>query len=216
MMRGGRGINVPIHNLTDLVGVALLALLLLLVMWWMLGGGPLQALFTLLSAPEMATMLKVEVGLAGAAELIALADPFTVKENAIPSRAAELVQDACEALLKQRERWRLGGLQLVRVKEADAAAAWEGEWRRISESSGANSGEGDAGPALLVTLIALVSHRSMRLPDRVTSETIASVLRGLTRIEPRYLSAFAAVRRPEVGLGTVGELRELNPSLSPI
>ena len=184
-MRGR--INVPLHSINDVIVVALLIVALFSIAGWLLSGRTMTDLTDLLRPKAMATLLEIEIVLAGAGELSAA---LPVKENAVPSFALDLAQRVGDLLLAHRDAWRAVALRCAKVPELEAAAAWNAAWQRAQLPAAA------AGEALVVKVVVLISGRTIQAPKQVTAETLTALLRGLAAIDPAHLGAFAAVCAP--------------------
>ncbi|MFI5268930.1 MAG: hypothetical protein ACHQ7M_16260 [Chloroflexota bacterium] len=184
-MRGR--INVPLNSINDVIVVALLLVVLFSVAAWLWSGGAFADLADLLRPKAMATLLEIEIALAGAGDLAAV---LPVKENAVPSAALELAQRVSDLLLARRDTWCRGAFHCSKVPELEAAAAWNAAWQRAQPPAT------EAGETVIVKLVVLISGRTIQPPKQVTGETLAALLRGLPAIGVSYIAAFAAVCVP--------------------
>jgi len=219
-MRGVRVSVPPLHGLGDVIGLCLLLVALLFVVRWLLGGSPLQDLAGFLSPPAMATLLEIEVGLAATEGVRQAVDSnLPVVEKVSPSAAVALAQDTGTMLLAQREWWRFGSLRCARIRESDGLATWDAACRRAQtriqpagETGG--SGNGQSQGVLVVTLVSLVTGRSVRTPGHVAADEVAHFVKGMGLLEPRYLAAFGAISSPDTALLSEPELHATYPELA--
>lgn len=186
-MRGR--INIPLHSVNDVVVVALLAAGLFAVAGWVLSGRTLTDFADLLRPRASATLLEIELVLAGAAAAV-LAGTLPLKESAVPSVATEAARNTTSLLLGQRELWRFSVLRCTRVRELAGAAAWNAAWY-AAQPAGTEKGE-----LVMVRIVVLLLGGGFRPPRQLGAEEIAGVLRGVAAVRVPFLAAFGAVCLP--------------------
>jgi hypothetical protein len=191
MFRGGaRNITLPpLHGIGDVIGLLLLLLALFCLASWLWGGSPLQVLGKLLNPPALATIIELQLVLSGLSDDAReeLHCRLPAKEKASPSAALAIAERTAEELVELRDRWVLGGLRAAQVREQLSLSAWEAGYQKAQERQSLGS-EG-----ILVTVLALVIGRSLRLPKTIDADGLSHVLKGLGLLDPRHMAACAVV-----------------------
>lgn len=223
MMRGARSITIPpLHNFGDVLGLLLFALLLLFVIMAVFDSGPLPALFRLLSAPNLVTLLELQVGLVATPELCAeLGASLPVQENAARSIAVDLARDVSNLLLRHRSSWQSVALRARQVRDTDSLRAWNQAWQLAGRETTASDapehpGEAGVGSELVVTILVLITNRSPKMPKRLTVEALALLLNRLASLDFQLMGGFAALYAPGRGAMSSDEVHADYPRLLPI
>ena len=194
MLRGGRGVTLPpLHGLPDVIALVLFLVVVVCIASWIWGGAPLHAVANLLNPPAMATLVRVQVGLAPIAperqaDLLA----SLPAHEKIPSSALALLERASAALLAERDHWCDVQLNAVSVKQDNEEQAWTTAAARASAVTATHGNDA----ALTVILLALIHSRKLDLPTQVNDESLDHVLRGLSILKPGRLAAAAVIVSP--------------------